>query len=183
MLKVIASTICGLLLCTLNACGGESPKPKPLGATSSPSRPSAQPTIPDAVKQKNKAGVKAAVEAFVAAWNHAAATGETEPLEAISTPDCDMCLAAKKTAEKTYSAGGYFKNADWTIRNYRFMGFESEVAYVEIQVDTGPNSFVASANASPKAYLGTENELHFVRLRWKPATGWVVVALDPKGTT
>ena len=180
MLKVIASTICGLLLCTLNACGGESPKPKPLGATSSPSSPSAQPTITDAVKQKNKAGVKAAVEAFVAAWNHAAATGETEPLEAISTKDCVKCVAAAKVVIDTYQAGGRFENADWLINEVKFKGIENKIAYVELMVQVKPNSYIASAGASPEPQPGNRNYMHFLQLRWIEGAGWNVIALDPE---
>ena len=180
MLKVIASTICGLLLCTLNACGGESPKPKPLGATSSPSRPSAQPTIPDAVKQKNKAGVKAAVEAFVAAWNHAAATGETEPLEAISTKDCVKCVAAAKVARETYARGGRYVGTDWSINRYQFKGFENEIGYVELYVSVSPNTYVASSGASPQHKTGGKNLIHFLQLAWSENAGWRVIALDPE---
>ncbi len=180
MLKVIASTICGLLLCTLNACGGESPKPKPLGATSSPSSPSAQPTITDAVKQKNKAGVRAAVEAFVAAWNHAATTGETAGLESMSTRSCDLCMGAIKTAQDTYAAGGSYGNADWSVRAYDFRGFEGGTAYVEVTVDTEPNTYVPSAGASPLTSQGRKGELHFLQLRWDANKGWRVAALDPR---
>jgi len=180
MLKVIASTICALLLCTLSACGGDSPKPKPLASDSASSTPTTAPTIPSSVKQKNKAGVRAAVEAFVAAWNHAAATGETGPLEAISTQSCDLCTGAIKTAHDTYAAGGSYGDADWIVRKYHFKGFEAGTAYVELTVDTKPNTYIPSTGASPQTSQGRKGELHFLQLRWDSEQGWRVTALDPR---
>lgn len=180
MLKVIASTICALLLCTISACGGDSPKPKPLASDSASSTLTTAPTIPGSVKQKNKAGVRAAVEAFVAAWNHAAATGETGPLEAISTPECLKCVAAAKVARETYARGGRYVDTDWSVNKYRLKGFENEIGYVELYVNVSPNSYVASDGASPQHKTGGKNLIHFLQLAWTENAGWRVIALDPE---
>lgn len=180
-LASILSTMC--LLYAATGCG-ESPKPIPLGSestkptASSPS--SAVPSLPPEARQKNEAGVKATVEAFVAAWNLAAGTGDTRPLTALSMAECKKCSAAAETARETYAAGGRYENSQWKIGMFTLKGIQDNVAYVELLIDTSPNTYLPSASASPQHFPGSTNYPHFLRLEWLRSGQWQVLALDPR---
>lgn len=180
-LASILSTMC--LLYAATGCG-ESPKPIPLGSestkptASSPS--SAVPSLPPEARQKNEAGVKATVEAFVAAWNLAAGTGETTMLKNLSTSSCLKCIGAARAAEKTYSSGGRFEDSDWRISQFNFKGIEGNTAFVELLIDVAASSYYPDASSSPESYPEVVGEIHFLQLEWNQEHHWRISMLDPK---
>lgn len=180
-LASILSTMC--LLYAATGCG-ESPKPIPLGSestkptASSPS--SAVPSLPPEARQKNEAGVKATVEAFAKAKGHAGNTGDTGPFESMYTSECTLCQGATTAVNETYSAGGQYINAGWTIKAIQVDAIEGSLAYVRVTVDTQDNQWVPRSGASPKDFKGKKGYPEFLQLRWMPSGEWKVVAWNPK---
>jgi len=183
MLKLTATAIClALALTGIAGCGNKSPEPKPLEQTSATdsAQPTSPPTLPPEVRQKNEAGVKATVEAFVEARNFAGRTGDTSAFDALFTRECNKCIGTSRIIQKTYNSGGYFRGADWVKKKMVFKGFENGVAFVELFVDTTPNSYKASGSSEVEKYDGSTNFIHFLQLTWGPDNQWRVSALDPE---
>ena len=116
-------TICALL--TLAACRGPepiepTPSPEPTGTTTAAPDPTVtEPTLPDQARRNTPEGAAAFVGYWIQTLNFAARTGETRLLRRISAPRCEGCSSYASLFERTYSAGGYFKDSDWSIRKLR----------------------------------------------------------------
>lgn len=184
MILRLASILCTMCLLYAATGCGESPKPKPLGSgstdptASSPTAPA--PSLSPEARQKNEAGVKATVEAFVKAKEHAGNTGDTGPFESMYTSECTLCQGATAAVAETYSAGGRYINAGWTIRTLKVNAIEGDLAYVQLTVDTQDNQWVPRSGASPKIFKGKKDYPEFLQLRWMRSGQWKVAAWNPK---
>jgi hypothetical protein len=115
--RIAALVVVGLLVA---GCGGSddppSPGPSPSGSTApSASASGSAPVMPEAAKANTKAGAIAFVRFYVAAFNHARITGDTDPLGSLGTGRCVSCKDVRAAIDKTYAAGGHATGGRWVI--------------------------------------------------------------------
>ena len=94
MLLVAITLLVGSLLIT--GCTGDEPNPPSPSSTSESPTDTSSPTVTvPAMPEEAKVGDAAGAEAFVRHWidllNYAYATGDTEPVKAVSDAGCEAC--------------------------------------------------------------------------------------------
>lgn len=103
----------------LAACANPPEPIEPESPATTAARPSARPasappTMPAIANRRDEVGAANFVLYWVNVSNYAANTGDTDLLRKISAPDCEGCNRYIDLYEKTYAAGGYFRDGDRT---------------------------------------------------------------------
>ena len=117
-----------VLMLALAGCGGD-PKAEPSTTPSTPATspvsttPSA-PVMPKAAKAHSGAGAIAFVKYFVLAFNHAAATGDIDPLGEASATACRSCRDVIDKVNSLYSSGGHSEGGVWRLVEVRLTNIE-----------------------------------------------------------
>ncbi len=71
--------------------------------------------MPPEARANSKAGAIAFVKHYIDVFNYASNTGDVEELQRLSDPKCAGCTKYIDLIEKTYDAGGYFKDSGWAV--------------------------------------------------------------------
>lgn len=97
-------------LLTLTACGSHddppASDPRPTFAPSSTKTGPVEPTKPDVVSKKSKAGAIAMAKYYWRVVNYAQASGDTGPLVWIAADTCRSCTRGKNWIDKVFNHGG-----------------------------------------------------------------------------
>ena len=106
----------------LGACSEDSPEPPPSPSTSSTSSTTETtepvpepPALPPEATTPDAAGAAAFVRHWFDLANYAYATGNTEPLKAVSEGDCDTCNNIMETIDEQYADGGRFRGGTISV--------------------------------------------------------------------
>jgi hypothetical protein len=162
----LAGSLAGTLACcVLAGCGGDGkptsdPAPSPASPSSSPTLTGA-PTMPAAATAHTKAGAIAFVEFYIAAFNHAQATGDTSLLRRLATSDCKSCNDVAAAADMVYDAGGHISGGRWTISGtevHRSVGMRWAV---DVAGRLAPSDIYQSPSASPQHAPGGRTLTNF----------------------
>jgi len=114
-----------------------SPKPDPV-----------EPRLPAAAKANTRAGAEAFVRYYIDLLNYAANTGDTRALRAAAAR-CPGCSDYAALYEKTYEAGGYFRDPGW--RPFSVLSrLEGDAWTVLVQVKAPAVTYVKKAGAKPR---------------------------------
>ncbi|WP_442854193.1 DUF6318 family protein [Aeromicrobium sp. Root495] len=158
-----------LLLPFLAACGEPDVKEPTTSATpstrSTPAPP--PPTIPAQAKEDSPEGAAAFVAAWVRQFNHAASSGNTTGLRAISAGSCRTCSKYIRTIEGTYSSGGFYAGGAWTLSDFD-VTTQGSVRTVFVRAQSVPGgAFRQSSGSQVVASSSVDAELVFdiVRIR------------------
>ena len=100
----------------LAGCSGD-PKPKFSPTSSAPTSSSPSPDKPKPWEEKSKAGAVAFAKHWVDVFNTAQATGETRPLDEVSSPHCGSCANFIKITHQIYDGGGSLQSDGWAVRS------------------------------------------------------------------
>ncbi|WOO96776.1 DUF6318 family protein [Micrococcus terreus] len=84
----------------------ESATPEPATSTSAAKNIPA-PEMPDAMKKNDQAGLEAALEYWWQAAHYLQQTGDSRPLESVSSPKCQLCSYLADNWAVIYDAGGW----------------------------------------------------------------------------
>jgi serine/threonine-protein kinase len=126
---------------------GDSPR---LASTASVPEP------PAAVSSTSVDGATAFVKYWFDALNYAVSTGNTAPVEAVSSPDCETCAAATKAIKNEYQSGGKLRGGEYSIRQITTDNFFT-VAEPDIDIvfDRSPRSTVTATGQQITVLPGT----------------------------
>ena len=117
--------------------------------------------------------VLAAVRAYYAAANTAAATGDVRPLEAASLPQCD-CRKLARSIASTYAAKQRLVNAVDTLTNVKVINVAPPAASVSATINVAAYS-VVSANGATKSYPADSFSVGIALIQQKGQ--WLVAAV------
>ena len=100
--------------------------------------------LPDEARGDDDAAAVAFVEHWVELVNYAIATGDTEPLEAVTGPNCVVCdgMYAELAAEGGASASGMWSVTDSVVRppSSGDLGPASTIVEADIQIGAAPDT-------------------------------------------
>ncbi len=127
-------------------------------AGASPSLASAA-SVPDPPAVVSSTSVDGAT-AFVKYWfdtlNYALTTGNTAPVEAVSSPDCETCATVTKAIKDGYQSGGRLRGGEYTIRQITTDNFFTVAEPdVDIVFDRSPRSTVTATGQQVTVLPGT----------------------------
>lgn len=175
------------LVVGLAGCEGEakpSPLPDPSSSAASPSSASpsasasAAPSLPAAAKGRTAKSAEAFARHYIDLINYLGATGDSEPLAAVSAPSCSVCEAVIDEAQRVYGEGGRFEGGTWTSRRpSTALGSNGRNALVTFVVVVSPQVEV-SRSGRRKAIAGSKGllDLQLVAAR----NSWAVREMDAK---
>lgn len=132
-----------------------------------------EPALPTAARAPTRAGAEAFVRYYIDLLNYAANTGDTEPLRA-AAKGCSGCDDYVRLYEKTYEAGGWFRDPGWrpfSLISRRETGRVTVLA----QVDAPAVIFVKREGAKPQRGHPATYSLRFDVIRTKAR--WVMTEL------
>ena len=136
-----------LATCLLGACSDDDPEPDiadPTASASSSSAPvSPPPTVTTAL------GPEETVQAWVAEWNAALATGDTTTLAHYENPDCRNCDDLSGVIEDVTAAGGSFTGGDWSIVVSKVVPIHDQRVKVNVGMKVAAGSTINSAGEDP----------------------------------
>jgi hypothetical protein len=75
------------------------------------------PTLSAATRERSQRGAQDFVNYWIAAVNYAVQTGDINPLEAASDPQCGQCQAVISGVRDSYSDGGYTQGGVYRLRS------------------------------------------------------------------
>lgn len=154
-----------VLLLALAGCGGDpkaDPPPTPSPSTSPVSTTPSAPAMPEAAKENSKAGAIAFVRHYIAVFNRAQSTGDTQQLAALSSPDCADCQAAIDGLKRIYETGGKIAGGDLEPGPATAAQNKAEHRWlVLIRIESGPQSVTTAANAAPSQMPGGTRSMEF----------------------
>lgn len=112
-----------------------SPMPTPSSTLSESPAPSpTPPTMPPEAQGTSPAAAKAFVRHYFDQINYAALTGDTAPLRALSTVDCESCDAIASNVERIYNGGGHIRSNGWRLTLVRFVEAHKSVITLSVGV-------------------------------------------------
>ena len=173
----VAQGLAAGLALTLSACGGdpeprfeEEPSPPPSAVTSSaPAK--------EAWQEKSDDGAVAFVEHWIDEFNAMRATGDTEPLRALSDRSCESCTASIAYTKEIYSSGGELVTDGWELLQASAPADANSLAPVlGLRVRRSPQVLRESAEAQPQRFKGGDAD-YTAYLEWKSG-GWIMTRLD-----
>jgi hypothetical protein len=176
VLRRLAVLVLVLVGGLLAGCGGGADDPPSAGPspsstpTPTASAPPSAPVLPEAAKANTKAGAVAFVKFYVAAFNHAQATGDTKPLIALEGAHCNSCQKVREAIEGTYQAGGHAEGGTLAIDGSEVHRSIGKQWVVDIVGHFAPSRIYPSAGASPQADRGGKTAASFFvtfRDEWK----------------
>ena len=101
-----------VLVMMLVGCSGE---PDPPEETASPTPEITAPALPELADDDSPAGAEAFARHYIEVLNYASATGDTDPLDELSSEHCSGCRKYIDLYRSTYEDGGFFKDSDWKV--------------------------------------------------------------------
>ncbi len=104
-----------LTLVLLGGCSGKpAPKePDPNGSVG-PETTATPPPLPEAATQETAEGAASFVDHYLDVLNYASQTGDTTPLQSVSTPDCEGCADYIRHYEERAEAGGRIEGGEFS---------------------------------------------------------------------
>jgi hypothetical protein len=181
-LRWLAGGIVAMLLAS--GCSSDGPQaepPKPHSPSTSPvttTSPSpTAPALPAAARRNTKAGAVAFSDFYVSLLNHAAQTGDVEPLRKFSGARCESCRSSITTVENIYAAGGSITHYGWHVRRYNVTNAGEPNAWV-VALDIRAQAQVVreSAGAAPQRLHGGNFSLAMYA-RWS-GSQWSMTRMD-----
>jgi hypothetical protein len=172
------------MLCALVAAGCQSnPAPPPLESAADSSTPSptaspaeAAPTLPAEAKGTSEAAARAFVRHYIDALNHAAATGNTSQLAALSDPDCASCTSIRRNIDDIYGADGELRGEGWILVGTRALRITRRTATLSMDMRLEPETVIRSAGAEALHNEGSRQPMT-IFLTWRHGS-WRVARLD-----
>jgi hypothetical protein len=111
----------------LAGCTGDDPEPTPTTTSSAPTSSTSEPTTSEPTVAAPEIPAEAAAQtpegaaAFTGYWidlmNHAYATGDTQPLEAITSPDCTECRGFVTDLQSSLRGGNRIEGGSISVAN------------------------------------------------------------------
>jgi len=120
--RVIAIFLAAALL----FAGCTEDKPKEPDPTSKPTPTATVPPMPAQGQDNSPEGAAVFVSYYIALFNHAAATGDTAPMRALSS-NCEGCTKYADSFEATYSRGDNIPGKLWDLRTRNVRVYEDSV--------------------------------------------------------
>ncbi|MDQ3715510.1 MAG: DUF6318 family protein [Actinomycetota bacterium] len=160
----------GLVLALLAGCSQDDPPAStlpPLSVAPSPSAPSAEP-VPTAAQAATPQGAAEFARFWFTTLNEAARTGDTQPLERISAPDCPACIRFVESIGGLYASGGRIEGGVFVVREAEAPALDPSVATARVTViyDVSPSRQI-DANGmvlrSVEALTGIDGDMRLVR--------------------
>lgn len=114
----VAAAVCVLPLVLAGCAGDPEPKlapPSETPTTESPSS-SAAPTR-EPWEKKTNAGAVAFAKHWIAVFNEAQRTGDTDEMRALSAESCGSCTGFARMLEDLYGNGGRLESEGWRVRH------------------------------------------------------------------
>lgn len=147
-----------LTLCLLvSGCGGDDPQPAP-SPTKSPSPSETTPTppeMPEAARERDRAGSELFVRHYIELLNHAQSTGETAPMREAEEPTCRSCKSIREDLENLYASGGSLEGGSWKIARVLDSSASGDSGRViSLVVEFGPQVVRRPAPAKPERLEG-----------------------------
>jgi hypothetical protein len=174
--------IAAALLLALAGCSDDSPGPKasastsPATASPSPTGPVA-PVLPEAAKANTSVGAKAFVRYWFEAATYAMKTGETGPMDAVASKDCDACMTVSRQVHGVFDSGKRSVGGGWNIDELQVSTTSTDrlrvfVAVIDQPARTLLDKGGKTIDRDPRTRLAVR-----VWASWG-ATGWELVELQ-----
>jgi hypothetical protein len=139
-------------LVVLAGCGGDpkaQPSPSPSTPTASTSPSPTAPVMPAAAAENTRAGAIAFVRYYIELINHAQATGDVGPLEAVEASECKSCAQGRKYIRTIYSSGGHVEGGQLHLKVLDALANDSIEGWtVDAKLSFGPQTIV-NPSATP----------------------------------
>ncbi|NDK31473.1 DUF6318 family protein [Nesterenkonia haasae] len=104
----------------------DDPEPTPIPASSDgPAQNWPPPDTPEEIYQPTEEGAEALLQYFYEARHYARVTGDTGPLEAVSTSDCDLCGAEVDVVQELFENEGWYVSEPDEV-GHSYLRLESE---------------------------------------------------------
>lgn len=165
MLSRIAAALSAVLLLSLAACGGDD-----------------EPTADEVPAYADNAG-EAGAEQFVGYWtdtlNTATASGETEDLKALASPECQACTDFATQLDQIYADGGRVESEGWEINKIvPEAGATDDEVGLLVTFAVSPQKVFESEDAKPQKFEGGNQGFRFHLVRDEGT--WQVQDLTPR---
>ena len=165
MLSRIAAALSAVLLLSLAACGGDD-----------------EPTADEVPAYADNAG-EAGAEQFVGYWtdtlNTATASGETEDLKALASPECQACTDFATQLDQIYAGGGHVESGGWEINKIvPEAGATDDEVGLLVTFAVSPQKVFESEDAKPQKFEGGNQGFRFHLVRDEGT--WQVQDLTPR---
>ena len=124
------------------------------------------PVLPEAAKAETKEGLEAFAKYWYATLSYAYETGDTSPMEAISSTTCASCLRVKEVVEGWHSEGRWLAGGKMIVQ-----GAQSKF------VETAPGEYqvVVQVSQEPLSYYLADGKLD-EKTNQKPSMGDIMLA-------
>ena len=165
MLSRIAAALSAVLLLSLAACGGDD-----------------EPTADEVPAYADNAG-EAGAEQFVGYWtdtlNTETASGETEDLKALASPECQACTDFATQLDQIYADGGRVESEGWEINKIvPEAGATDDEVGLLVTFAVSPQKVFESEDAKPQKFEGGNQGFRFHLVRDEGT--WQVQDLTPR---
>jgi hypothetical protein len=165
VLSRIAAALSAVLLLSLAACGGDD-----------------EPTADEVPAYADNAG-EAGAEQFVGYWtdtlNTATASGETEDLKALASPECQACTDFATQLDQIYADGGRVESEGWEINKIvPEAGATDDEVGLLVTFAVSPQKVFESEDAKPQKFEGGNQGFRFHLVRDEGT--WQVQDLTPR---
>lgn len=173
----VAQGLAAGLALALSACGGD-PEPRFEAEPSpTPSEVTSSAPVKEAWEEKSDDGAVAFVEHWIDEFNAMRATGDAEPLRALSDRSCESCTASIAYTEEIYSSGGELVTDGWELLQASAPADANSLNPVlGLRVRRSPQVLRESAEAQPQRFKGGDAD-YTAYLEWKSG-GWIMTRLD-----
>lgn len=143
----------------LGACSSD-PEPREPDSSASPRASATPPALPDQARDDTTEGAAAFVTYYVDLLNYAAATGDTEALEAATAKDCSGCQKYIDLYQDVYANGGKITGKRWSINETQAAEYETATLFTGV-VSIEGGTFLESKDLEPVEAKPTEVQLTF----------------------
>ena len=172
--------IAGTILLFLAACSGPQPiEPSPTSAAPTPTV--AAPAMPDQAQENTPEGAAAFVKHYIDVFNYASNTGNTTELRKLTAPSCSGCHSYIDLYEKTYKAGGYFKDSDWKLGELK-LDFNKSQSIVYGSATSPAGIIRDRSGTEPRAGIPEDSDLTFIVSK-RPSSSWSLITLELQATS
>jgi hypothetical protein len=170
-------------LATAIALAGCSSDPEPKFADPTPTpTPTAESTSASPVAESSSAAPDPStpdqlVRTWIAAHNHALASGDTSGIEALAAQSCVGCSSFVDAIASVYAAGGHFERGKWTITSLQTDSAGEMEASLRVGVRIAGGRTVTEAGGTPVNYGGERKLMRFRLVQEDGAWRFSVIAL------
>jgi len=157
-----------------------SPTPKPATSTS-PAENLEPPEMPELATEFSADGFEAFVEYWFEAHNYAMATGDVDPMMAVSSERCGFCMSHEKGFNEIYEDGGWIREADQTphdfATNMEKLGGGAYHAYFTLHQAAGEAYSSDGDVRDDFTFTRDEHDYEFFAF-YDEETGWSAALID-----